>query len=247
MSWSRPISDDHHQSKSICQFRPIKGTVRKQQTRASGATYIVTLAEATSLLSTTKERAENLMIVDLIRHDLHGVVGSGNVNVRKLMVVEEYESLFQLVSVIEGTLESPTTLLGTGRTSAEEKKNTEEARTGIDVLAASLPPGSMTGAPKRRSCQLLRGIEDDQPRSVYSGVVGYMCVGGRGDFSVVIRSMFKWDVEGQQDTSQDSMQDEWHIGAGGAVTSLSTEEGEWEEMNTKVMSTMGLFTSPRPT
>lgn len=246
MSWSRPTSNNGHQSQSVCQFRPIKGTVRKQQVTSSGVAHTVTLAEATSLLSTTKERAENLMIVDLIRHDLHGVVGSGHVNVRKLMVVEEYESLFQLVSVIEGTLESPSTLLETGRNSTEERKDIEEAQTGIDVLAASLPPGSMTGAPKRRSCQLLRGIEDYQPRSVYSGVLGYMCVGGRGDFSVVIRSMFKWDVEGQQDRSQHSMQDEWHIGAGGAVTSLSTEEGEWEEMKTKVMSTMGLFSGTRP-
>ncbi|KAL9118797.1 MAG: hypothetical protein Q9187_004648 [Circinaria calcarea] len=246
MSWSRPTSSNSHQSEIVCQFRPIKGTVRKQQIMSSNATHTVTLAEAIALLSTTKERAENLMIVDLIRHDLHGVVGSGNVHVRKLMVVEEYESLFQLVSVIEGTLQSPSSHLEIGRNNKREKKDMEEAKTGIDVLAASLPPGSMTGAPKRRSCQLLRAIEDYKPRSVYSGVLGYMCVGGRGDFSVVIRSMFKWDTEGQQHASRRCMGDTWQIGAGGAVTSLSTEEGEWEEMKTKVMSTMGLFTGSQP-
>ena len=81
------------------------------------------------------------------------------------MSVEEYESVFQLVSVIKGDLTA----------------------SGIPVLAASLPPGSMTGAPKKRSCDLLHEIEEGQPRGLYSGVMGYFDVGGGGDFSVVIR------------------------------------------------------------
>ena len=92
-----------------------------------------------------------------------------NVTVPKLMAVEEYETVFQLVSVVEGDL--------TG--------------SGIAVLAASLPPGSMTGAPKKRSCDLLSIIEGEKARGVYSGVIGYLDVGGGGDFSVVIRSAFK--------------------------------------------------------
>jgi para-aminobenzoate synthetase len=71
----------------LCQFRPIKGTVNR--TPENPTSPPVTLAQATAILSTPKERAENLMIVNLIRHDLHGVVGSGKVQVRKLMVVEE--------------------------------------------------------------------------------------------------------------------------------------------------------------
>ena len=77
--------------------------------------------------------------------------------------------------------------------------------TGLDVLAASLPPGSMTGAPKKRSCELLQEIEGGMDRSLYSGVVGYMDVGGRGDFSVTIRSMFRWDDE-------DVVEGEGHLG-----------------------------------
>ena len=226
MSWTRPNS--HAASTSTCQFRPIKGTVQKRQVGPDGQSRTISLEEATKQLSTTKERAENLMIVDLIRHDLHGVVGSGNVTVKKLMVVEEYETMFQLVSVIEGELRASPEQLATN------KHNTQHAaKTGIDVLAASLPPGSMTGAPKKRSCQLLRSIEGEQPRSVYSGVVGYMSVGGGGDFSVVIRSMFSWD-SGQKER-------DWHIGAGGAVTTLSTEEGEWQEMWAKLQSTIRVF------
>ncbi|KAI4755755.1 para-aminobenzoate synthase [Aureobasidium sp. EXF-3400] len=194
LSWSRA---------GKCQFRPIKGTVEKKNG--------LTRKEAEALLNVDKERAENLMIVDLIRHDLHGVVGSGNVKVEKLMAVEEYQTVFQLVSVIEGQLQEGS------------------RHTGIDVLAASLPPGSMTGAPKKRSCELLTGIEGGA-RGIYSGVLGYFDVGGGGDFSVVIRTAFQWDDEGV-----------WRIGAGGAVTVLSSPMAEFEEMDLKRQSCLPLF------
>lgn len=194
LSWSRA---------GKCQFRPIKGTVEKKNG--------LTRKEAEALLNVDKERAENLMIVDLIRHDLHGVVGSGNVKVEKLMAVEEYQTVFQLVSVIEGQLQEGS------------------RHTGIDVLAASLPPGSMTGAPKKRSCELLTEIEGNA-RGIYSGVLGYFDVGGGGDFSVVIRTAFQWDDEGV-----------WRIGAGGAVTVLSSPKAEFEEMDLKRQSCLPLF------
>ena len=313
---------------SLCQFRPIKGTVKRQPDDPEVPP--VTLEQATAILSTPKERAENLMIVDLIRHDLHGVVGSDNVHVPKLMVVEEYATLFQLVTVVEGTLyvdddsdeeydnhgngtssdqsnikltnsEAKSDINGVGyekgfpsngtihaqqqATSAAQKSN---SLTGIDVLAASLPPGSMTGAPKRRSCSILQRLEN-RNRGVYSGVLGYMDVGGGGDFSVIIRSAFSWDsdkkppsssstfsstahnggsahphfdsqslnghcINGHSDTNmstsaqpQSDMNGHygshrtWTIGAGGAVTCLSTEAGEWEEMQGKLSSTMSAF------
>jgi len=97
----------------------------------------------------------------------------------------------------------------------------------------------MTGAPKKRSCEILQGIEGHLPRSLYSGVVGYMDVGGRGDFSVIIRSLFRWDDEVLMEEGVES--EVWHIGAGGAVTSLSTSVGEREEMETKLAGTVGLF------
>lgn len=185
LSWSRG---------GKCQFRPIKGTVKKSPG--------LTRAKAEELLASPKERAENLMIVDLIRHDLAGVKGIGKVETPKLMSVEEYETVFQLVSVIEGSI---------------------EGSSGCAALVASLPPGSMTGAPKKRSCEILSEIEGGRARGLYSGVLGYFDVGGGGDFSVVIRTAFKWDDEGE----------EWHVGAGGAITALSEAEAEWEEMLTK--------------
>lgn len=126
------------------------------------------------------------------------------------MAIEEYATVFQLVSVIEGDMNS--------------------AQSGINVLAASLPPGSMTGAPKRRSCELLKSIERGHPRSIYSGVIGYLDVGGAGDFSVVIRTAFKWDSEPV-----------WRVGAGGAITVLSTADDEFHEMMTKRERLMAAF------
>ncbi|KAK0626650.1 ADC synthase [Immersiella caudata] len=194
----------------LCSMRPMKGTVRKSPA-------VSTLADAERILHVPKEEAENLMIVDLVRHDLHSICGAGNVSVPALLKVEEYESVFQMITVVEGQIPK------------------EKGYTGLDVLAASLPPGSMTGAPKKRSCELLREIEGAKERSLYSGVVGYMCATGRGDWSVTIRSLFRWEDE------MDAEREVWRIGAGGAVTILSTAEGERDEMFTKLAGPLGVF------
>ena len=136
----------------------------------------------------------------------------------------------------------------------------------------------MTGAPKKRSCQILQQLEG-QPRGIYSGVLGYLDVGGGGDFSVLIRTAWHWgddvvvdeelgtgcdrggaDAEtagkgnrngefstngsnGVQNGHNARREREiWRIGAGGAVTSQSTDEGEWEEMLTKRAAVLRLFT-----
>ncbi|CCM04194.1 uncharacterized protein FIBRA_06360 [Fibroporia radiculosa] len=225
LSYSRPPD-------TTCQLRPIKGTVRK----APGVTRAV--AEQ-ALAGSAKEVAENLMIVDLIRHDLHGVVGE-DVSVRQFCKVEEYKTVWQLVSVIEGKLRDGS--------DADQSSNL-----GWEVLRRSLPPGSMTGAPKKRSVEILHTLED-QDRGIYSGVFGYWCVGGSGDWSVTIRSCFKYDPqEGSEcchaagrsplddSTRESSHFEEWCIGAGGAITALSDPEAEWDEMIVKVDSVVRAF------
>ncbi|KAF2202685.1 para-aminobenzoate synthase [Delitschia confertaspora ATCC 74209] len=189
-----------------CQLRPIKGTVKKGP--------YMTREKAHAILNTSKERAENLMIVDLIRHDLSSVVGAENCKVSKLMTVEEYETVYQLVSVIEGQLPH------------------DSEATGLDVLKASLPPGSMTGAPKKRSCEILRDLEK-RPRGIYAGVLGYLDIGGAGDFSVVIRTTERLSAGRDIET--------WRISAGGAVTIQSTDQGEFLEMETKAESALSAF------
>ncbi|KAF8325774.1 ADC synthase, partial [Cantharellus anzutake] len=220
-----------------CQMRPIKGTVRKAKPGNDGGQ--VTLEEAKQLLlGSSKELAENLMIVDLVRHDMSRIVSAptssrdrksirpeDEVQVTKLFQVEEYETVYQLVSVIEGRVD------------------TSEGYTGWDVLSGSLPPGSMTGAPKKRSVELLQVLES-MPRGVYSGVCGYWCVGGGGDFSVIIRSAFRYDGDNLPNTTSvasDAHRETWYVGAGGAITALSDPLGEWEEMRTKLEGTLGAF------
>ncbi|EAQ86525.1 hypothetical protein CHGG_07778 [Chaetomium globosum CBS 148.51] len=219
-----------------CSMRPMKGTVRK-------SAQVATLAQAEHILHVPKEEAENLMIVDLVRHDLHGVCGAGRVRVPDLLRVEEYQSVFQMITVVEGCLPPPPPPHPVAFVGGAKAARGGGGYTGLDVLAASLPPGSMTGAPKKRSCELLREIEGHKERGLYSGVVGYMCATGRGDWSVTIRSLFRWDdeqvvVNGDEGPETHEV---WRIGAGGAVTILSTPEGEREEMFTKLAGPLRIF------
>jgi para-aminobenzoate synthetase len=232
LSWNR---------RGVCQMRPIKGTVQV----GNGMTQ--QLAE--EILQEPKERAENLMILDLIRHDLHGILGPGNVSVTGLMSVERYRTVWQLVSVIEGRFPAPK-LRKRNATQRERDEADRQSRglrknvVGLDLLKGSLPPGSMTGAPKKRSCELLKSLEGNRARGIYSGVMGYLCVGGGGDFSVVIRTAFKWDdpCEAKAPTSRSSPgYDIWRIGAGGAITALSNEQAELKEMHGKLQSTLAAF------
>lgn len=98
----------------------------------------------------------------------------------------------------------------------------------------------MTGAPKKRSVQLLQDLEDEE-RQLYSGVHGYWCAGGAGDFAVTIRSAFRHDFGPELDPSALERRETWRIGAGGAITALSDPEAEWDEMETKLTSTLQAF------
>jgi para-aminobenzoate synthetase len=210
----------------------MKGTVRKSEA-------VSTLAQAEKILHVPKEVAENLMIVDLVRHDLHGVCGVGNVTVPDLMKVEEYATVFQMITVVNGQLPRQ------GHKTDDSRRGSlthHYPYTGLDALAAALPPGSMTGAPKKRSCEILQVIEGHQERSLYSGVVGYMDITGAGDWSVTIRTMFRWDdEEAPPEEGETEPREVWRIGAGGAVTILSTPEGERDEMFTKLAGPLGVF------
>ncbi|KAH8716886.1 para-aminobenzoate synthase component 1 [Phaeosphaeriaceae sp. PMI808] len=228
----RYISWDRSQT---AQCRPIKGTVPKKNG--------VTQEMAHAILSSSKERAENLMIVDLTRHQLHGVYGSENVRVSQLMEVEEYETLWQLVSVVNAVpsgIYKPNT---PGEWEEPVDKVTPSKQKvpylGFQAFVESLPPGSMTGAPKKRSCEILHKEEDGVRRGIYSGVLGYFDVGGGGDFSVVIRTAVKID------STENNKEDIWSLGAGGAITSQSTPDAEFEEMMAKFQSTSRAFL-PQP-
>jgi para-aminobenzoate synthetase len=210
-------------------MKPMKGTVRKSPE--------MTMEKAREILGSTKEMAENLMIADLIRHDLYGICGSGGVHVEKLLEVEDHGRVYQMITHVKGVVNPDQP--GFAVRHMPQLKSSNMAVHGLTALQQCLPPGSMTGAPKERSCMHLRDIEA-RKRSIYSGVMGYLDLGGGGSFSVLIRTAFTCSPEpqGQQQT--------WRIGAGGAVTTLSTAEGEWQEMLTKLRTVCNVFAPSEP-
>ena len=171
------------------QSRPIKGTRPRGSARAEDAELAHALAHS------AKDRAENLMITDLVRNDLGRVCKVGSVRVPSLMAIEPYASVWQMVSTVEGEL--------------------RDDASALDVVRASFPPGSMTGAPKIAA---MEWIDREEPvrRTFYAGAVGYFDARGGIDTSVVIRTALVKDGCA-------------HLHVGGGVVADSTPEGEYRE------------------
>ena len=171
--------------------RPMKGTVRR------GRWFAEDEELGRWLKNSAKNRAENIMIVDLLRNDLGKVSLPGTVHVSSLFEPERYETVWQMTSTVESTLRPGTSL--------------------VELMCALFPCGSITGAPKIRTMQIIRELESF-PRGAYTGAIGLLRSGGECVFSVAIRTVV---VDTQKGTAT--------FGVGGGVTIDSTAKGEYEE------------------
>jgi para-aminobenzoate synthetase component 1 len=142
--------------------RPMKGTAPRDPDPDRDA------AIAAALQVSVKDRAENLMIVDLLRNDIARIAQVGSVKVPALFAMERYATVHQMTSTVEGQLAAPPSL--------------------PSLMAALFPCGSVTGAPKIRAMEIIREVEP-APRGVYCGAIGWMSPDGRADFSVAIRTL----------------------------------------------------------
>jgi para-aminobenzoate synthetase/4-amino-4-deoxychorismate lyase len=188
--------------------RPMKGTAPR------GRWLEEDEANLERLIASAKERAENAMIVDLLRNDLGRISRPGSVRVESMFDPERYETVWQLTSTISSELVPGASLL--------------------DVFRSLFPSGSVTGAPKVRTMQLIASLEDS-PRGVYCGAVGYLAPSGSGEpsanFNVAIRTVV---LDADSGTAE--------YGVGGGVTHDSSPEGEYAE----VLAKARVLTALRP-
>ena len=182
--------------------KPIKGTTPR------GATVEEDEHHRERLARDPKTRAENLMIVDLLRNDLSVVCEVGSVEVPVLMEVESYESVHQLVSTVRGRLRDDVST--------------------VAALRALFPAGSMTGAPKLRTMEIVEEVESS-PRGAYAGAFGWISGDGPADLGVVIRSLMT-DGSGA-----------WTLGTGGGITVRSDVDEEWAESEWKAERLLRVF------
>jgi para-aminobenzoate synthetase / 4-amino-4-deoxychorismate lyase len=183
--------------------RPMKGTAPRGRFPAEDQTLLEQLQQS------SKEQAENLMIVDLLRNDLSQIAQTGTVKTEALFELESYPTVHQMTSTITAKLLPETSL--------------------VAIFHALFPCGSVTGAPKRRSMEIINGLEQ-QPRGIYCGAIGYLAPGGEASFSVAIRTLLL-----EKQTGQISM------GVGSGITWGSDPCAEYAECLNKAA-----FLKPRP-
>ncbi|MCT8978068.1 aminodeoxychorismate synthase component I [Clostridium sp. CX1] len=183
---------------NMVETRPIKGT------RPRGKNNEEDLKNKVELMNSEKDKAELLMIVDLERNDLSKVCKPNSVKVTELFKLEQYSTVFHLVSTVVGEL--------------------KDKYTALDCIKACFPGGSITGAPKIRSMEIIEELEETR-RNIYTGAIGYLGFDGNADLNIVIRTILMKDGKA-------------YFGVGGGITWESIKEAEYEETIDKAKALM---------
>jgi para-aminobenzoate synthetase component I len=195
----------------LVETRPIKGTRRRGKTPAEDDRL------ARELTASVKDNAENMMIVDLERNDLGRVCDYGSVRVTGLAALETYPTVFHLTSTVQGRLRND--------------------RGPVDLLRATFPGGSITGAPKVRAMEIIEELEPTR-RSIYTGSVGYLGFDGNIDLNIVIRTFLVKASGGECSRA--------YFQAGGAVVYDSDPAEEYEETLDKARALFSALGAPVP-
>ncbi|MCP3662098.1 MAG: aminodeoxychorismate synthase component I [Gammaproteobacteria bacterium] len=181
-------------NRGTVEAKPIKGTVQRSANSEEDKRL------ACKLLGSEKDRAENLMIVDLLRNDLGKVCEVGSIDVSELFELQSYATVHHLVSTVIGRL--------------------PKEQDALDLLFATLPGGSITGAPKHRAMEIIDEIEPS-PRGLYCGAIGYIGFDGSMDTNIAIRTLIH-------------QHGDIHISAGGGIVADSDSESEYQETYHKI-------------
>jgi para-aminobenzoate synthetase/4-amino-4-deoxychorismate lyase len=194
----------HWQNRSLI-TRPMKGTRPRGRSAAEDRHY------TEELQTSAKERAENLMIVDLLRNDMGRISAFGSVQVPKLFEIERYETVLQMTSTITSRLLPPVGL--------------------VETLQALFPSGSVTGAPKIRTMEIINKLEDS-PRQIYTGGIGFVSPGPEAVFNVAIRTLL---IDTHGGIAE--------LGVGSGITYDSSPESEYRECLLKAQFLSQSFTA----
>jgi anthranilate synthase component I len=187
------VRQEHAAEGQTVTIRPIAGT------RPRGATPEADRTNETELLADPKERAEHVMLIDLARNDIGRIAQTGTVKVTEAFGIERYSHVMHIVSNVEGRL--------------------KEGLSGLDVLRASFPAGTLSGAPKIRAMEIIDELEPVQ-RGIYGGAVGYLSFAGDMDVAIAIRTGVIKDQT-------------LYVQAGAGVVADSVPELEWKETEAK--------------
>ena len=185
----------------VIETRPIKGTRPRGENTDEDERY------KNELLESEKDKSELLMIVDLERNDLSKVCKPNTVKVTELFKLEEYSTVFHLVSTVVGEI--------------------KEEHSPIDCIKACFPGGSITGAPKIRSMEIIDELEKVR-RNIYTGSIGYIGLDGNSDFNIVIRTAL-------------IKENKAYFGVGGGITYESIERMEYDETLDKARALMNVL------